>query len=120
MGAGGAGGATESSSPTDLPAPAAGDAPGLREVALPEHLVGRAPVPPAPPPDQEFLSARDLAGLLMVPVPTIHRMWRQTDIPGRLIGRELRFVRADVTRWISAGRGPAGTVAEEPADGLEE
>ena len=81
---------------------------GPREVVLPEHLVGRAPIPPAPPPDQEVLSTRDLAGLMMVPVPTIQRLWRTTDIPGRFVGKELRFVRADIMSWISAGH-PAGS-----------
>lgn len=85
----------------------------MREVPLPEHLRGRAPVPPAPPTDQEVLAARDLAGLLMVPTTTIYRLWRQTDIPGRMVGKELRFVRADVIAWISAGHPTTGAIADD-------
>ena len=94
---------------------------GPTEVALPEHLRGRAPIPPAPPPGQEVLSTRDLAGLMMVPVPTIQRLYRTTDLPGRFVGRELRFVRSDILRWISAGSKTDRSTSENPlAEGVEE
>ena len=90
-------------------------------VAVPEHLRGKAPVPPAPPPGQEVLTTRDLAGLMMVPVPTIQRLYRTTDLPGRFVGHELRFVRADIMKWISAGsKGDRGRSKTAPAEGAED
>jgi len=55
----------------------------------------------------EFLSVRDLAALLNVPVHVVYGLrHRGEGPPATRVGRELRFARRDVERWLESRREP--------------
>jgi excisionase family DNA binding protein len=84
-------------------------APDEGVLPLPEHLAAKDPVPPAPPPDREVFDAWECAGFLGVSVQVVRREWRQGRLPGRKVGRGLRFLRSGVEDYLRTG-GP------EPGD----
>ncbi|MFV0318262.1 MAG: helix-turn-helix domain-containing protein [Microthrixaceae bacterium] len=53
-------------------------------------------------PDEVVLTGTEAAELLRVSVKTVLRLARKGDIPGRKVGREWRFARADVLAWLSS------------------
>jgi excisionase family DNA binding protein len=70
-----------------------------------ETTVGRAeihgpPEPPAPT-DPGVLTVEQAAALLQVDAETIRTLARDGDLPGRKVGREWRFSRAAVLRWLA-------------------
>lgn len=49
-----------------------------------------------------MLTGIEAAGLLRVSVKTVLRMARDGELPGRKVGREWRFARADLLAWLSS------------------
>ena len=76
--------------------------------ALHSPSLATPPDPPmAPKPASLLLTAADVAGLLAVSLRTVRRL----DITGRLpapllIGRAVRWRRAEITSWLAAGAPP--------------
>lgn len=61
---------------------------------------GKAPVPPAPPPDKEILTTVEAAGYLGVPVRTVQREVRLGHLKARKVGKEFRFHRDALRAWV--------------------
>ncbi len=94
---------------------AAGDGPQAA-VPLPEHLAGREPVPPAPPRDREVFDSWECAGFLGVSVQVVRREWRLGKLPGRKVGRSLRFLRSEVEDYLRTGQPEAGDMEDNEDD----
>ena len=63
-----------------------------------ETTVGRAEVHRSP--DPEVLTVEQAAELLQVDADTVSTLAREGTLPGRKVGREWRFARAALLRWI--------------------
>ncbi len=101
--------------PGDSRPGAGGDAP-QGAVPLPEHLAGREPVPPAPPREREVFDSWECAGFLGVSVQVVRREWRLGKLPGRKVGRSLRFLRSEVEDYLRTGRPEPGDDTEDTED----
>ncbi|MFZ1287707.1 MAG: helix-turn-helix domain-containing protein [Candidatus Phosphoribacter sp.] len=65
-------------------------------------IVGEVPV------EREFLSVAEVAGMLGVPVSTVHHWVARGDAPRSFkVGKHRRFARADVRAWIDSRRAAA-------------
>lgn len=53
-------------------------------------------------PDEAVLTGVEAAELLRVSVKTVLRLARDGELPGRKVGREWRFARADLLAWLSS------------------
>ena len=65
-----------------------------------ETPVGRAVVRTRP--DAEVLTVEQAAELLQVDADTVRTLAREGTLPGRKVGREWRFARAALLRWLGA------------------
>ena len=65
-----------------------------------ETTVGRAEV--STQPDPEVLTVEQAAELLQVDADTVRVLAREGTLPGRKVGREWRFARTALLRWLSA------------------
>jgi excisionase family DNA binding protein len=65
-----------------------------------ETTVGRAEVRTRP--DAEVLTVEQAAELLQVDADTVRTLAREGTFPGRMVGREWRFARAALLRWLGA------------------
>ena len=54
---------------------------------------------------KEVLSADEAAELLGVHVGTVREMARKGEIPARKVGRDWRFVRSALIRWLQGDTG---------------
>jgi excisionase family DNA binding protein len=63
-----------------------------------ETTVGRAEVHRSP--DPEVLTVEQAAELLQVDADTVCTLAREGTLPGRKVGREWRFARAALLRWL--------------------
>ena len=63
-----------------------------------ETTVGRAEVHRSP--DPEVLTLEQAAELLQVDADTVRTLAREGTLPGRKVGREWRFARAALLRWL--------------------
>jgi excisionase family DNA binding protein len=54
---------------------------------------------------REIMTAEELAQLLRVNRTTIYRLLKTGDIPAFRVGKEWRFKREEVERWIAASGG---------------
>jgi excisionase family DNA binding protein len=52
----------------------------------------------------EVLTLDQAASLLQLCSHTVSKLARKGDLPGRRIGREWRFVRSELLRWINGYR----------------
>ena len=48
----------------------------------------------------ELMTIKHAADLLKVSVATVRKMLRRGELPSLRVGRQIRFVRADIERWI--------------------
>ena len=48
-----------------------------------------------------LLTAAEVAALLSVPTSWVYRAAREGEIPSVTLGRYVRFVQADISRWIA-------------------
>lgn len=53
----------------------------------------------------DILDLRGLASYLRIPKSTLYRVAQQGKIPGQKVGRQWRFLRAAVDRWLEETRG---------------
>ena len=58
--------------------------------------------------DDEVLSAEQAAALLKVGRKTLLRLARDGSVPGRKVGREWRFSRSELLRYVARRPGPEG------------
>jgi excisionase family DNA binding protein len=58
--------------------------------------------------DRRLLTARDVAGLLCVPVSTVYELTRGGRLPCLRIGRAVRFSKEDLEAHLAAQRGTGG------------
>jgi excisionase family DNA binding protein len=65
-----------------------------------ETTVGRAEVRTRS--DAEVLTVEQAAELLQVDADTVRTLAREGTLPGRKVGREWRFARAALLRWLGA------------------
>ena len=68
-----------------------------------ETTVGRAEVHASPDPD--VLTVEQAAELLQVDADTVRTLAREGTLPGRRVGREWRFARAALLRWLGGDIG---------------
>ena len=54
--------------------------------------------------DQEILNLPQAAAFLGVSSKTFQKVLRETDVPGRKVGREWKFSRTALAQWVGAGR----------------
>lgn len=57
----------------------------------------------------------DLAGaakFLRLPAKTVERLVAEQGLPGRKIGKEWRFLRAAIERWLEPGRAQGGSILD--------
>ena len=57
----------------------------------------------------------DLAGaakFLRLPAKTVERLVAEQGLPGRKIGKQWRFLRAAIERWLEPGKGQGGSILE--------
>ncbi|HEX3316494.1 MAG TPA: helix-turn-helix domain-containing protein [Solirubrobacteraceae bacterium] len=70
-----------------------------------EVTVGRAevhgPPEPAASTDREVLTVEQAAVLLQVDTETVRALARDGELPARKVGREWRFSRAALLRWVA-------------------
>jgi excisionase family DNA binding protein len=76
-----------------------------------ETTVGRAEVRAAP--DPEVLTVEQAAELLQVDPDTVRSLAREGTLPGRKVGREWRFWRTALLRWLG-GEPPLTPSAQRP------
>ncbi len=102
------------------PAPGTGPAaPGDRaQPVVPgaEDLAGREPLPPPPPRDREVFDSWECAGFLGVSVQVVRREWRLGKLPGRKVGRSLRFLRSEVEDYLRTGHPEPGDDTDDDTD----
>lgn len=55
-------------------------------------------------PDREILNIEEAAELLGVSVKTFNKVLHSENIPARKIGREWKFSRGALIRWVGEGR----------------
>ena len=48
----------------------------------------------------ELLTVRQAAQMLTVSVGTVRNMLRRNELPSLRVGKQIRFVRGDLERWI--------------------
>jgi excisionase family DNA binding protein len=70
----------------------------IRTLDMPRPPVGFARPSPG---QQEVLSTAQLAELLQVDEDAVRALARRGELPGRKIGRDWRFSRAAVLRWLA-------------------
>ena len=51
---------------------------------------------------QEIMTIEEVAGYLRIPVSTVYRLAQQGRIPASKVGRQWRFSRRALERWIEA------------------
>ena len=71
------------------------------EVTVGRAEVSNPPEPPAPT-DREVLTVEQAAALLQVNPETVESMAREGELPARKVGREWRFARAALLRWLES------------------
>lgn len=54
----------------------------------------------SPDPEQAFLTTEEVLGYLNTTPRTIYRLIRNGELPAVRIGRQWRFRRADLDRWV--------------------
>ena len=54
------------------------------------------------PPDPQGVAREHAAALLQVDADTVRILAREGTLPGRKVGREWRFARTAILRWLSA------------------
>jgi excisionase family DNA binding protein len=63
------------------------------------------------PPD--VMNLAEAAKFLKLPVKTIERLATEQDLPGRKIGKEWRFLRAAIERWLEGSRKTSASIMEQ-------
>lgn len=63
--------------------------------------------------DNPVLDLAGAARFLRLPVKTIERLVVEQGLPGRQIGKEWRFLRAAIERWLEPGRKPNAAVRDQ-------
>ena len=58
----------------------------------------------------ELLTAREVQQMLQVDRTTIYRMAESGQLPAMRVGKQWRFARADLDRWLRGQAGPAAAV----------
>jgi len=65
----------------------------------------------SPPPDVMDLAAA--ARFLQLPAKTVKRLVTEQGLPGRQNGKEWRFLRAAIERWLEPAQASSGTVLDQ-------
>ena len=78
-------------------------------MALPDVRAGAGPrddvqltVPVSELTRRDVLTARDVAGLLRIPVSTVYDLARRGVLPAHRVGRAWRFLRQEIEDWLLA------------------
>jgi len=80
--------------------------PGKGTAAAPTTAAGKAPAPPAPEADgRELLDMSQAIAMLKTTRPTFYRWLRAGKLKGMKVGRQWRFYREDIERFLR-GQGP--------------
>ena len=53
------------------------------------------------------------AKFLKLPAQTVERLATEQDLPGRKIGKEWRFLRAAIERWLEPARKTSASIMEQ-------
>jgi excisionase family DNA binding protein len=69
----------------------------------------RASSGPAP----DVMGLADAAKFLRLPAKTIVRLVKEQGLPGRQIGKEWRFLRAAIERWLEPAKAQGGSVLDQ-------
>lgn len=62
----------------------------------------------------DLLTTRQVQSLLQVDRTTIYRMVESGQLPAVRVGKQWRFARSEVERWLAANYRPAAAAAEDP------
>ena len=61
----------------------------------------------------DVMSLAEAAKFLKLPAKTVQRLATEQDLPGRKIGKEWRFLRAAIERWLEGSRKTSGSIMEQ-------
>ena len=61
-------------------------------------------------PNDSVMTLEELASYLKVPKSTLYKLVQKGSIPGQKIGKQWRFARVSIERWLDAGAKQNGVI----------
>jgi len=80
---------------------------------MPQAAAKKPKAKPKNRPLPEVLTLVEAAGFLRLPVKTVEKLATEAALPGRKIGKDWRFLRAALDRWLEPAKQDGSPLADQ-------
>ena len=77
------------------------------------HIIPRGSIDMEKPYEEKWIGLEDIALHLDVNKDTIRNWIKNTDIPAHKVGRQLKFKRSEIDKWVKSGKSSMRNIGDE-------